>query len=75
MVVIAARGDERRLVAHPRLLLEAEDVAPEPERTIEIRHLQVHMADVDARVEHHVVSVPCGDGRTIAARARHRETR
>ena len=54
VVVVAAGGDERRLVAHPRLLLEAEDVAPEAERTVEIRDLQMHVADVDARVEHHV---------------------
>ena len=50
-MVVAARGDERRLVADARLLLEAEHVAPEGERAVEIGDLQVDVADVDAGVE------------------------
>ncbi len=51
VVVVAARGDERGLVTHWRLLLETEDVPPEGECAIEIGHLQVDVPDVDARVE------------------------
>jgi len=51
VMVVSARGDERSLVAHPCLLLEAEHVAPEAERTLEIGDLQVDVTDVDARVD------------------------
>ena len=51
MVVIAARGDERSLVAHARLLLEPEHVAPEGECAVEVGHLEVDVPDIDARVE------------------------
>ncbi len=57
-MVVAAGGDERRLVAHPRLLLEAKHVAPEGERAVEIGDLQVDVTDVDAVVEAHGASVP-----------------
>ena len=50
MVVIAARGDERGLVAHPRLFLETEHVAPEGERTVEVGDLEMHVPDVDPHV-------------------------
>jgi len=50
-MVVSARGDERSLVAHPCLLLEAEHVAPETECAVEIGHLQVDVSDVDARVD------------------------
>ena len=51
VVVIAAGGDERRLVAHPSLLLEAEHVTPEAERAVEVGHLQMDMADVESGVD------------------------
>jgi hypothetical protein len=38
-------------VTHACLLLEAEHVAPEGERAIDFRHLQVDVSNVDARVE------------------------
>ena len=50
-MVVAACGEERGLVAEAGLLLEPEGVTPEGERTIEIGHLQVDVADVDAGVE------------------------
>ncbi len=54
VVVVAASRDEHGLVAHSRLLLEAEDVPPESERTVEIGHLQMDVPDVYARVESHI---------------------
>jgi hypothetical protein len=51
VVVVAAGRDERGLVAETRLLLEPENVAPEPERAVEIRDLQVDVPDVDARID------------------------
>ena len=53
MVVIAAGGDERRLVAHALLELEAENSAVEVERALDVRNLQVDVADVDSRVDAH----------------------
>ena len=44
------RGDERRLVAHPCLLLEAAHVAPEAERAVEVGDLQVNVPDDGAWV-------------------------
>ena len=49
--MIAARGDERRLVAVALLQLEAEHVAPERKRAVDVRHLQMHMTDVDAGID------------------------
>lgn len=51
MVVVVARGDERRLVTHPLLQLEPEHVAPEAERAVDVRHLEVHVTDVDAGID------------------------
>src|SRR4029453_17082863 len=44
VVVVAAGGDERCLVAHPRLFLEAENAAGEGESPGESGALQVHVA-------------------------------
>ena len=51
VVVVAARRDERRLVAHPLLHLEAEHARLEAERALDVRHFQVDVADVDARID------------------------
>jgi hypothetical protein len=50
-MVVAARRDERCLVAVALLLLEAEDVPVEGERSIEIRHLQMYVPNVYARID------------------------
>ena len=50
MVVVAGR-EKRRLVAHALLEVEAEDVAVEDDRTIEVGHLEMNMADLDTRIE------------------------
>ena len=68
MVVVAACGDERRLRAVPRLLLEAEDAAVEVERPLEIGDLQVDVADVDARIDAHPATVASTSGFASAAR-------
>jgi hypothetical protein len=46
MVVIAARGDEDRLIAVAGLLLEPKDVAPKPKSTVNVSNLEVYVADV-----------------------------
>ena len=51
MVVVAAGRDERGLVAHALLQLEAEHAAVEAERALEVGDLQVDVADVDARID------------------------
>ena len=51
MVVVAAGRDERRLVAEALLQLEAEHAAVERERAIDVGHLEVDVADVDAGVD------------------------
>jgi hypothetical protein len=51
VVVVVVGGEERSLVAHPLLDIEPEHVAVEPDRPIEIGHLQVNVADVDARID------------------------
>jgi hypothetical protein len=51
MVVIAAGGEEHRLVAIALRHLEAEHVAIEGERPVEIGDLQVDMADARARMD------------------------
>ncbi len=48
MVVIAAGGHEGRLAAIHLLQLEAEDAAIEVQRPLDVRHLQVDMADARA---------------------------
>ena len=52
MVVIAAGGEERGLVADTGLQLEAEHVGPEADRAVEVGDLQVDMADVDLFIDH-----------------------
>jgi hypothetical protein len=51
MVVVAAGRDEGRLAAEALLELEAEHVAPEAERAVEIGDLQVDVADPHARID------------------------
>src|SRR5262245_49820774 len=51
VVVVATSRDEHRLVAVPRLLLEAEDADVEVERPLDVGDLEVDMADVHARVD------------------------
>ena len=60
MVVVAARRDERSLVADSLLELEAEDAGPELERAIEVRDLEVHVPDVDSGIDRHGLRVPRG---------------
>jgi hypothetical protein len=57
VVVVAAGGEERRLVAQLLLELEAEHVTVEGNRTVEIRDLQMDVTDVGAGVDRftHVV--------------------
>jgi hypothetical protein len=49
-MVVAAGREERRLLPDARLLLEPEDISPEAEGTLQISHLEVDMADGDARI-------------------------
>ena len=51
MVVVAPGGEKRRLVAEPLLELEAEHVAVEVDRPVEVRDLQVDVPDVDAGID------------------------
>ena len=51
--MVAAGRDERGLVAVPLHHVEAEDVAVEGERAVDVGDLQVDVADVDAGVEAH----------------------
>jgi len=53
VVVVAAGREERRLVAHALHLVEAEDVAVEAERAVDVRHLQVDVPDVDSGIDAH----------------------
>jgi hypothetical protein len=50
-MVVATGGDEDRLIAVARLLLEAEYVTPEAESAPEVRHLEMNVADVHARID------------------------
>src|SRR6266508_1765306 len=50
MVIVAGR-EESRLVAHPLLLLEPEDVSVERECAVEVGDLQVNMPDVHSGVD------------------------
>ena len=58
VVVIAARRDERRVLAHPLLQLEAEHADVEVERALDVRHLQVDVTDVGRGS---ISASPCGD--------------
>ena len=55
MVVVTTGRDERGLVAVTLHLLEAEDVAVEPERTVDVAHLQMNVADVHAWIDRHAI--------------------
>src|SRR2546428_13492405 len=50
-VVVAAGGQEPRLPAVPSRHLEAQDVAIERERAVEVRHREVDVPDSRARVD------------------------
>ena len=50
-MVVAAGGDEGRVVADPLLQLEAEHAAVEVQRPVEVGHFEVDVADVDAGVD------------------------
>jgi hypothetical protein len=50
-MVVAAGADDGCLVTEPLLQLEAEDATPELERTVDVSHSQVDMADVDTRID------------------------
>jgi hypothetical protein len=51
VVVVAPGREESGLVADPLHEVEAEDVAVEADRAVEVRDLQMDVADVDGRVE------------------------
>src|SRR5204863_9589898 len=53
VMVIAAGGDERRLVAVPLHDVEAQDVPVEAQRLVDVRDLEVDVADVDALIDAH----------------------
>ena len=68
-MVVAARRQEHG-ARHATDLLEPEHVAVEAERAIEVGHLQVHMADVDPRIDHGaILSVRGGQVHYAAASA------
>ena len=52
-MVIAAGRNERRARPEPLLQLEAKYAAVEAKRPIEVRHLQVDVADADVRMNGH----------------------
>src|SRR4051794_36155988 len=54
VVVVAARGQEGQLITDAAGDAEAEHVAVEGERAVEVRHLQVHMADLGAGIDRRV---------------------
>ena len=56
-MVVAARGNERRARTEPLLQLEAEHVAVEPKRALEVGHLQVDVTDADVRMNRHTVGL------------------
>jgi hypothetical protein len=51
VVVVAAGGEERGLVSHALHEVEAEHVPVEPDRAVEVRDLQMDVADVDAWID------------------------
>jgi hypothetical protein len=50
-MVIPAGRDERRLITHPCRQFEPQNAAVEGEGTVEVSDLQVHMADIDTRID------------------------
>ena len=59
-MVVSTGREEGRLVRDSNHDLEAEDTGVEVERPIDVRHLQVDMTDVDARVDAHAGTVASG---------------
>jgi hypothetical protein len=57
VVVVAAGGDERRLITHPLLELESENAAVEVDRPLDVGDLQMHVADVDPRIDAHAQTI------------------
>ena len=51
MVVIAASGEKGRLVAEPPLQLKPEHAAIKSKCTVEVRYLQMNMANADTRID------------------------
>ncbi len=58
MVVVAAGREKGGLVADPLREVEAEDVAVEGKRAVDVRDLQVDVPDVDARIDAHEPTIP-----------------
>src|SRR5207244_8213121 len=58
VMVVAAGRDEGGLVFPTLLQLEAEHADVEVERAVEIRHLEVYVADVHAWVDRHARTIP-----------------
>ncbi len=52
-MVVAARRQERRARPEALLQLEAEHVAVEAKRSLEVGHLQVDVTDADVRMNSH----------------------
>src|SRR5262249_16705995 len=50
VMVVAPRRDEDRLATVARLFLEAEDVAPEAQRSLDVGNLQVDVANINAGI-------------------------
>ena len=61
MVVIAACREERGLVPHALHLVEAENVAVEAERAVDVRDLQVDVPDVDSGIDAHRATIASGE--------------
>ena len=57
MVVIAAGGDERGLVAVPEDDLESQHALVEGQRAVDVGDLEVDVADVHAGVERHASDI------------------
>jgi hypothetical protein len=56
-MVVAAGRDERRLVAESLRHVEAEDVAVEAERAVDVRDLQVDVPDVYSGIDAHAATI------------------
>src|ERR1051325_6727638 len=61
-MVVAAGRDEGRLVADSLHQVEAQDVAGEGERAVDVGDLQVDVPDVDSRIEAHGADDSWADG-------------
>ena len=81
VVMVAAGAQKRRRVAHPLRDLESQHAVVEREGPLEVGNLQVHVADVHARIDGILHVRGCGrpwpwsrSGRHAAASARRRGT-